>query len=233
MFLDADGTLLPFADDPDAVIVAPGLVDLLDELRSKLGGALALISGRAIANLDYLFGRPDWAAAGQHGLERRGSYGALTVEAVDPVELANLRDAAYVLAASLPGVRVEDKGFSIALHCRERPEHEQALAHLAPAIAGRFKGFELQPGSYVFEFKPRGMDKGKAVAALMSVEPFTDRVPVYLGDDLTDEHAFAAVNALGGSSVRVGTREPTVAGFTLSSPADVHAWLYQVNAMLT
>ncbi|TCV93915.1 trehalose 6-phosphatase [Luteibacter rhizovicinus] len=233
LFLDADGTLLAFADDPEGVTVDSGLVPMLDRLREQLGGALALVSGRPIASLDRLFGRPAWAAAGQHGLERRGANGAIETAIVDPAELAALRDAVFALASSLPGVRVEDKGFSIALHCRERPERQTALAALTPAVAARFPGFEVQPGSYVYEFKPRGMDKGKAVEAMLRSEPFAGRRPIYLGDDFTDEHAFVIVNAHGGSSIRVGTREPTVAGFTLPSPAGVHAWLADVSATLT
>jgi len=233
LFLDADGTLLAFADDPDAVAVADGLLDTLDTLRDRLDGALALVSGRAIAGLDAIFDRPDWAAAGQHGLERRDGAGRLTTVPVDEAELARLRQTVHAVAADMPGVRVEDKSWSVALHCRERPEHEAELARRAPEIAARFPGFELQPGSYVFEFKPRGMDKGVAVAAFLASAPFAGRRPVYLGDDLTDEHAFAVVNAQGGVSIRIGSRAPSQAAFTLSSPADVHHWLDSVKARLT
>jgi trehalose 6-phosphate phosphatase len=233
LFLDADGTLLAFADDPDAVAVADGLLETLDVLREKLGGALALVSGRAIAGLDAIFDRPGWAAAGQHGLERRDGRGGLTTMPVDEAELARLRATVHAVAAALPGVRVEDKSWSVALHCRERPDLEPELARRAPAIALEFPGFELQPGSFVFEFKPRGMDKGLAVAAFLDDAPFAGRRPIYLGDDLTDEHAFAVVNERGGVSVRIGSRTPSQAAFTLSSPADVHAWLDSVRARLT
>lgn len=233
LFLDADGTLLPFADDPEGVVVAPGLLDTLDALRDALGGALALVSGRAIAGLDTIFGRPGWAAAGQHGLERRDTGGAVTTVPVDREELASLREAVHAVATDLPGVRVEDKSWSVALHCREQPAHEAELARRAPGIVARYPNFELQPGSYVFEFKPRGMDKGVAIASFLESAPFKGRTPIYLGDDLTDEHAFAVVNARDGVSVRVGDREPSSADFTLSSPADVHAWLDSVKARLT
>lgn len=233
LFLDADGTLLAFADDPAAVAVADGLLETLDVLREQLGGATALVSGRAIAGLDAIFHRPGWAAAGQHGLERRDARGGLTVMPVDEAELARLRATVHAVAAALPGVRVEDKSWSVALHCRERPDLEPELARRAPALALGFPGFELQPGSFVFEFKPRGMDKGLAVAAFLDDAPFVGRRPVYLGDDLTDEHAFAVVNERGGISIRVGSRTPSQAAFTLSSPADVHAWLDSVKARLT
>jgi trehalose 6-phosphate phosphatase len=233
LFLDADGTLLAFADDPEGVAVAGGLIETLDALHAHLGGALALVSGRAIVGLDRIFGRPRWAAAGQHGMERRDATGRTVTVPVDPAELARLREAVHAVGAELPGVRVEDKSWSVALHCRERPEFEPELARRAPLIAARFPGFELQPGSFVFEFKPRGMDKGIAVASFLDEAPFRGRRPVYLGDDLTDEHAFVVVNERGGASIRVGERTPSHAAFTLSSPADVHTWLDSVNARLT
>lgn len=233
LFLDADGTLLPFADDPEAVVVAHGLLATLDALHDALGGALALVSGRPIEGLDRIFGRPGWAAAGQHGLERRGADGTLTTVPVDGDELARLREAVHTAASALPGVRVEDKSWSVALHWREHPEQGPRVERIAPAIAASFPGFELQPGNHVCEFKPRGMDKGVAVAKFLDEAPFRGRKPVYLGDDLTDEHAFVVVNALGGMSVRIGARTPSHAAFTLSSPADVHAWLDKVNSTLT
>jgi trehalose 6-phosphate phosphatase len=233
LFLDADGTLLAFADDPEGVAVADGLLDTLDVLHTQLGGALALVSGRAISGLDRIFGRPRWAAAGQHGMERRDANGRTTTVPVDQAELARLRETVHAAARAMPGVRVEDKSWSVALHCRERPEYEPELARLAPEIAARFPGFELQPGSFVYEFKPRGMDKGVAIASFLEEAPFRGRTPVYLGDDLTDEHAFVVVNQRGGTSIRVGTRTPSHAAFTLSSPNDVHHWLDSVKARLT
>jgi trehalose 6-phosphate phosphatase len=233
LFLDADGTLLAFADDPEAVALAPGLLATLDALHEALGGALALVSGRPIDGLDRIFGRPGWAAAGQHGLERRRADGTLVILPVDAGELLHLREAVHTAAKALPGLRVEDKSWSVALHWRERPEHGPAVERLAPAIAAAFPSFELQPGNHVCEFKPRGMDKGVAVEAFLGEAPFQGRSPVYLGDDLTDEHAFAVVNARGGMSVRVGARTPSQAAFTLSSPADVHAWLDKVKSTLT
>lgn len=233
LFLDADGTLLAFADDPEGVVVPEGLVATLDTVRAALGGALALVSGRPIDGLDRLFGRPAWAAAGQHGLERRTATGTLITMPVDQNALAALRDTVHAAARGLSGLRVEDKSWSVALHWREHPELGADVARLAPEIAEAFPDFELQPGNHVCEFKPRGMDKGVAVAKFLDEPPFRGRTPIYLGDDLTDEHAFVVVNALGGISVRIGTRTPSHAAFTLSSPRDVHAWLDKVKSTLT
>jgi trehalose 6-phosphate phosphatase len=233
LFLDADGTLLAFADDPEGVVVPDGLLETLDALHDALGGAMALVSGRPIEGLDRIFGRPSWAAAGQHGLERRRADGSLVTVPVDKDDLAALRDAVHAAGRDLPGLRVEDKSWSVALHWRERPELGAAVATLAPALAARFPGFELQPGNHVCEFKPRGMDKGVAVEAFLAEAPFQGRTPAYLGDDLTDEHAFVVVNARGGMSVLVGARSPSHGAFTLSSPADVHAWLDKVKIALT
>ncbi|UPG89342.1 trehalose-phosphatase [Luteibacter aegosomaticola] len=233
LFLDADGTLLAFADDPEGVVVPEGLIATLDTLRAALGGALALVSGRPIEGLDRLFGRPAWAAAGQHGLERRTATGTVITSPVDHDELARLREAVHAAARDVPGLRVEDKSWSVALHWREHPELGPEVARVAPEIAEAYPGFELQPGNHVCEFKPRGMDKGVAIAKFLDEPPFRGRKPVYLGDDLTDEHAFVVVNALGGMSVRIGTRTPSHAAFTLSSPRDVHAWLDKVKTTLT
>ncbi|URX64504.1 trehalose-phosphatase [Luteibacter anthropi] len=232
LFLDADGTLLAFADDPDKVAPATGLMATLDALHDTLGGALALVSGRAIDGLDRIFDRPHWAAAGQHGLERRDGSGHTRTMPVDRDELAKLRAAAHAVARELPGVRVEDKSWSVALHCREHPGYEDELRRRAPVLVAAFPGFELQPGSHVYEFKPRGMDKGVAVAAFLDEPPFRGRTPIYLGDDLTDEHAFAVVLARAGHAIRVGDRTPSCATFTLSSPADVQDWLDDVNKRL-
>jgi trehalose 6-phosphate phosphatase len=233
LFLDADGTLLAFADDPEAVAPPEGLVATLDAIRAALGGALALVSGRPIEGLDRIFARPAWAAAGQHGLERRTASGTLITVPVDLDALARLREAVHDAARALPGLRVEDKSWSVALHWREHPGLGPDVERIAPGIAEAFPDVELQPGNHVCEFKPRGMDKGVAVAKFLDEPPFRGRTPVYLGDDLTDEHAFAVVNGLGGTSVRIGTRTPTHAAFTLSSPRDVHAWLDKVKTTLT
>ncbi|MCX7514061.1 trehalose-phosphatase [Frateuria sp. STR12] len=229
LFLDVDGCLLEFVDDPDAVFVPPGLKALLQTLHDRLDGALALVSGRGVDSLDRLFGAPAWALAGLHGYELRHADGLVRRITVDPADQARMRAAVQALAARLDGVQLEDKQHAMALHCRRAPDRLPALREAAEAVAAGLHGYELQPGNLVMEFKPAGMDKGRVVEELMQRPPFTGRTPVYLGDDLTDEHAFAAVNRAGGLSVRVGWREPTAARFTLPSPAAVQAWLDRVR----
>ncbi|HET6804903.1 MAG TPA: trehalose-phosphatase, partial [Frateuria sp.] len=166
------------------------------------------------------------------GYELRRDDGSHREISVDPAHQARMRTAVQDLAARLDGVQLEDKRHAMALHCRRAPDRLPALREAAEAVAAGLHGYELQPGNLVMEFKPTGMDKGRAVEELMQAPPFAGRSPVYLGDDLTDEHAFEAVNRAGGMSVRVGEREPSAARFTLPSPASVQAWLAQVRAAL-
>lgn len=228
LLLDVDGTLLDFADDPLAVEVGAVLLDLLHRLHAALGGALALVSGRGLDDLDRLFSHPRWAAIGLHGLQLRHADGSFRRLEIEPSRQQRMRDAAQALAKRFDDVMVEDKQWAVALHCLRRPEQWAALHEAAIALLPELPGYELQPGRRVIEFKPAGMDKGRAVLELLARAPFVGCTPVYLGDDLTDEHAFAAVNRLHGISVRVGSREPTQAHFSLAGPARTVAWLQQV-----
>lgn len=228
LFLDVDGCLLEFADDPQAVAVEPALRALLHDLHGALDGALALVSGRGVSDLDRLFGAPRWAMAGLHGFELRFDDGRHREIPADPVHEARMRREVATLAARFDGVQLEDKQAAIALHCRRAPWQLPALQRAAEALVAGLPGYELQPGHLVVEFKPAGMDKGRAVTELLQEPPFAGRAPVYLGDDLTDEHGFATANLEGGISVRVGHREPTLAQFTLPGPAAVQAWLSRV-----
>jgi trehalose 6-phosphate phosphatase len=232
LFLDVDGCLLEFAADPAAVAPAPGLRALLQSLHDRLDGAFALVSGRGVDDLARIFGDPRWTLAGLHGHELRFDDGRRRLPDVDPAARAHMRAAVQDLAARLEGVQLEDKHHALALHCRRAPHRWPALRAAAEALAPGLPGYELQPGDLVMEFKPIGMDKGRVVVELMRQPPYAGRRPVYLGDDLTDEYAFAAVNQADGVSVRVGTREPSQARFTLPSPAAVQAWLGRVREAL-
>lgn len=233
IFLDVDGTLLDFADDPLAVQPGAALLALLHALRRALDGALALVSGRELAQLDRLFAASHWAAAGLHGLQLRHADGSRRNFTVVPAQQAHMHDVARALAARFDGVQVEDKHAAVALHCRCAPAQLPALHEAAIALMTELPGYELQPGNLVLEFKPSGMDKGRAVLELLQRAPFAGRRPVYLGDDLTDEHAFASVNARHGLSVRIGAREPSLAAFALAGPVAAEAWLTRVLDALT
>lgn len=233
LLLDVDGTLLDFADDPQAVQPEASLVQLLHALQRQLDGALALVSGRSIDELDRLFERPRWAAAGLHGLQLRhadGSFRRLTMRAG---QQQHMREQVLALAARFEQVQWEDKGMAVALHYRCAPAVWPLLHEAAQKLVLQLPGYELQPGDHVLEFKPCGMDKGRAVRELLARAPFNGRLPVYLGDDLTDEHAFARVNRQHGLSIRVGSREPSLARFTLPDPAAAIAWLSAVRDALT
>ena len=232
LLLDVDGTLLDFKDDPAAVVAPPSLVGLLHGLRAALNGALALVSGRGLDDLDRIFGRAGWSAAGLHGLEVRHADGSICRGEASAASLKQLRQMADQLAAQFADVRIEDKHRAIALHCRQDPDQLAALNAAATAMMPGLPNYELQPGRQVLEIKPAGVNKGEAVSQLLSRAPFLDRTPVYLGDDLTDEHAFTRVNLEQGISVRVGSREPSDARFTLHDPAAVTRWLGRVlNAL--
>jgi trehalose 6-phosphate phosphatase len=226
LFLDVDGTLLDIAARPDAVVVEPMLRETLHALHARLGGALATVSGRPLHEVDALLGLTHAAAAGLHGAELRAPDGAELVEPLHDPQLDVVRTRAAEVAAAIPGLLVEDKGAAIALHYRLVPEaeHETRAAAIGLlAIAG--PEYELIDGKAVVELKPRHAHKGTALAALMHIAPFAGRTPWMVGDDLTDEDAFAESNRRGGVSIIVGARRPTLARYALSGPAEARAWM--------
>ena len=225
LFVDVDGTLLDLAVRPDAVVVDASLPTTLKRLRERLGGALAPISGRRLRDVDALIGLGG-AAAGLHGAELRGPRDATLAAPIANEGLEAARKRAVEAAAAIPGVLVEDKGGAIALHYRAAPDTELDVRRAAIAMldaAG--DGYALLHGKCVIELKPADADKGAALAALMTIAPFRGRTPWMIGDDATDEDAFAEVNAERGVSVVVGPRRPTVARYALASPAAARAWL--------
>jgi trehalose 6-phosphate phosphatase len=224
-FLDVDGTLLGIAATPDAVAVEPGLVAQLAALEKATGGAVALISGRSIAALDALFEPLTLPAAGQHGAERRDAAGRFHRHILGARGIEEARAAAHGFARNHPGVLVEEKGLSVAVHYRRAPGAEPALRALLEGIAAGSGGeLALQPGKMVFEVKPAGRDKGTAITEFMDEPPFRGRVPVFIGDDVTDEYGFAVVNERGGLSVKVG-EGPSCARARLPGVEAVRDWL--------
>lgn len=224
-FLDVDGTLIEIAATPAAAQVDDALLGLVARLHGACGGALALVSGRTLGDLERRLGSVRIPLAGQHGLERRDASGRRHTHRTS---LATHRRALHflsALAAQHAGLLLEDKGMSLALHYRQAP---QLAAWLHRAVRGWLAadgdGLQLQAGRRVLELKPTVADKGAAIGAFMSDPPFCSRRPVFIGDDLTDEHGFARVNDLGGISIKVG-RGASGAAFRLADVAAVRRWL--------
>ncbi len=225
LFLDFDGTLVEIVERPEAVAVDPALPGLLAGLRDALGGALALVSGRSVATLDAFLDPYRGDAAGLHGVERRVGG---TLFGCDPDAHPALRAGVAHLrfaTAEWPGVIIEDKGCSVALHWRLAPNHAAGAHALMLRLADELgPDYRIQGGKAVAEILPAASGKGPVIARFMEEAPYRGRRPVFIGDDLTDENGFAVVNAMGGLSVRVGAGE-TVAGVRLADPAAVRAAL--------
>lgn len=229
LFFDVDGTLIDLAETPDGVMVAEGLAAALARLEAKVGGAMALVTGRSVAVIEGLF--PDFpvAMAGLHGAEWRQG-GQVTRPDTTPAFLAG-RDRLRRELASLPGTIFEDKGAAFAAHFRIGPEHEPAVSRLMAEIAAEVgPGWQIQPGKAVIELRPAGRSKGDALAAFMARPPFAGRHPLAFGDDLTDEAMFRAAAALGGTACLIGEARESAARLRLASPAALRAWIESVSA---
>lgn len=223
LFLDFDGTLVDLAATPDAIRVSAGLVPMLERLRRRLEGRIAIVSGRSIADLERHVPLHDIAFSGSHGLELKLADGTRLPLSV-PIGLDDTRAAVEGFAARDAGLIVEDKPAGIALHYRLAPQHEPAAIAFMSSLAHK-RGFSLQRGKMVVELRPDGANKGDALRAFMTEPDFADAVPVFVGDDLTDEHAFEAAAALGGAGVLVGPARATAARYRLDSVAAVARWL--------
>lgn len=228
LLLDFDGTLVGFSDDPAGVSIEPEALGHLLALAGTLSGALAIVSGRRIADLDRFLSPLAFAAAGVHGLELRRAPGGAVEHAVDPASLARVRTRLQTAAKAHPGLRLEDKGSALVLHFREHPELEDvARETMADATRGE-SGLKVMPGNRIVEVHPAGMDKGLAVEALLGEPAFAGRLPLYVGDDTTDEYAMAAVQKRGGLGVKVGPGA-SLAEARLADVAAVHAWLAEAR----
>ncbi len=226
LFLDVDGTLIEIADAPDAVSVDPAMIDVLARLDRRFDGALALVSGRELATLDRFFRPLRLTAAGLHGLERRTPGGEIQRSDGAADRLEQVRAALIAFAATDARLLVEDKGMTAALHYRRAPDRADEVLGLADRLAAEIDGaLILQRGKMVIEFRPRGPHKGDIVDRFMAETPFAGRVPVFIGDDVTDEDGFAAVNRRHGHSIRVGPEEATEARWRIDSVAELCRWL--------
>jgi trehalose 6-phosphate phosphatase len=229
VFLDVDGTLLDIAPTPDAVVVADGLAEDLAALSERLGGALALVSGRGLAFLRDLFPTLSSPLAGLHGAELDLGAGTFVALQRWPA-MEQARQDLAAAAAAWPGVVIEDKGNAFAGHFRLAPRFAGEVAQMMTVLAERLgESVVLQKGKDVIEIRPAGHDKGTALDRIMALATFAGRRPLAIGDDLTDEAMFSAANRRDGISVKVGLVGDSVSRHRIGSAADVRAWLREVT----
>lgn len=217
LLLDLDGTLIEFAPTPDAVIIPPDLPTSLRRLRQRLDNAVAIVTGRPIAQVDALLGDAPYAVAGEHGTAIRHHPRAAIVPVALPSLPTDWAGRAQAAVTAYPGALYEPKAHGFVLHFRRAPMAGPALEAAATAILSAHPDFMLMAANMAWEVKPRAADKGEAVRALMAQAPFAGRVPVYIGDDVTDEDGMRAAQALGGLGLRMQE--------AFGSPAAVRAWL--------
>jgi trehalose 6-phosphate phosphatase len=224
LFLDFDGTLAEIAPVPDAARLAPGMLAALQAAASHVNGRIALLSGRTVDGLVQLVPLPGLAFAGVHGLQRRFPDGRIEAPPPHP-GLAQARTALQDLVAREPGLLLEDKALSLGLHYRDAPALRDQATEAVTALASDH-GLAIQTGKMVLELRTPGADKGDALIAFMAEPPFAGHLPVFVGDDDTDEAAFRAAASLGGHGIRVGTPAPgSAAAFLLPDVASVARWL--------
>ncbi len=227
LFLDFDGTLVDIAPRPDAVRVSAELRDLLTRLGELLGGRVAILTGRPSGEIARLIEPIELAIGGHHGLETR-NVGAAEASVTRPDMLDELVEELRRLERDHPGVLLEEKPLGVALHYREAPQAEEACRAAMERAAAR-SGLEIQPGKMVLELKPKGANKGDALRSMMNEAPFAGSVPIFAGDDLTDEPAFIAAQEIGGAGILIGDRSPTAAHYALRSVEDALTWLHEAS----
>ncbi|HLN47999.1 MAG TPA: trehalose-phosphatase [Steroidobacteraceae bacterium] len=230
LFLDVDGTLIELTDSPLETFADQELKTLLGTVVDRLGGAVALVSGRSIEYLDALFDPLRLPAAGLHGVERRKASGGMQGSSFVDTRLDRARAAVQALVSAHQGTSVEDKGRTIAVHFRMAPHHEASIRESLAAIAAPLDTYyHVQEGNMVLEIMPRGFNKGAAVKAFMRERPFSGRRPIFVGDDLTDQGAFRVAEDQGGHSIAVGDR---VQGqYRIDDSAAVRSWLRGIAAL--
>jgi trehalose 6-phosphate phosphatase len=227
ILLDVDGTLLDFAPTPLDVVIPPDLTEALGSLRERTGGALAFVSGRTLAELDLFFSPLKLTAIAGHGAELRFADGSVrrATTFLDPqlkAEIASIAD-------ERPGVVVEDKGYSIAVHYRLAPHLGHEVRDEVSAICARFCSAKLEilPGKSVVEVKQPSFNKGTAVRELMQHAPFKGRKPIFIGDDVTDEAAFEVMPEFDGTGFSVGREMEGIAGM-FQTPGEVRRWIAEI-----
>ena len=226
VLLDIDGTLLDLAPTPREVWVPPGLAKTLSQLHEMTSGALALVSGRSLNDIDLIFAPEQFPAVGGHGAEMRISADSEAVAVHAPPMDKELKRRLAAIAKLSPGILLEDKGYSLALHYRLAPHAEKAIYEAVSLIRADLPDapIEVLPGKCVCEIKHSGFTKATGVRELMAHEPFRGRRPIFVGDDVTDESVFAIMPDFDGLAFSVGRRAQRVAGH-FDEPRDVRAWL--------
>jgi len=230
ILLDVDGTLLNFAPTPRQVFVSPQLRDTLVRLRARTGEAVAFVSGRPLSELDLLFAPLQLPAVGGHGAEIRfRSDAAPEAPRSPPLDPVIKRRFASVAELG-PGIVLEDKGYSLALHYRLAPEKEALVRATAAEICAELPAasIELLPGKLVLEIRQVGFNKMTGVRELMASPPFRGRRPIFIGDDITDRDVFAGLPEFDGISMSVGNRLPDVT-YSFERPCDVRHWLDRIS----
>lgn len=226
VLLDIDGTLLDLMPTPREVWVPPGLIKTLNRLYKRTGGALALVSGRSLNDIDLIFAPDQFPAVGGHGAEMRLEADADAVAAHAPPLDKELKRRLAAIARLSPGILLEDKGYSLALHYRLAPHAEKAIYEAVSLIRADLPDapIEVLPGKCVCEIKHSGFTKASGVRELMTHPPFKGRRPFFIGDDVTDETVFAIMPDLDGIAFSVGRRARGVAGH-FDAPSDVREFL--------
>src|SRR3954447_5193751 len=226
ILLDIDGTLLDLMPTPREVWVPPGLAKTLNRLLARTNGALALVSGHSLNDIDLIFAPEQFPAVGGHGAEMRISWDSEAVATHAPPMDKELKRRLATIAKLSPGILLEDKGYSLALHYRLAPHAEKAIYEAVSLIRADLPNapIEVMPGKCVCEIKHSGFNKATGVLELMTHEPFKGRRPIFIGDDVTDESVFAIMPDLGGLAFSVGRRAKGVANH-FDEPRDVREWL--------
>lgn len=227
-FIDFDGTLVPIAERPSEVSVARSVLSLLQDLSARSAGAVAVITGRTLESADSFLAPLKLPIAAEHGFVRRDALGGMHLVSQGKEEVAVAVARLQPLVHANPGLLLERKTSSAALHYRQRPELAVLCKRAAEESLADLSNLALLPGKMVLEIRPKGTTKGTAVAAFLKEPPFAGRLPVCAGDDLTDEDAFAVVNARDGISIKIGEGE-TVAKYRTGRESFI-AWLEQIAA---
>jgi trehalose 6-phosphate phosphatase len=223
LFLDFDGTLVDFAPGPDAIALRPGTLEMLRGLRQRLHGAMALVSGRRIGNIDSYLPPEQFPASGVHGQEFRHAPGEINI--IPPLnELDVARQRLATMMGPADPLLLEDKGGALVLHYRTHLDQKNRAGALADYAAHGLTGLHVVHGRKIYEILEHGVTKARAVKLFMEREPFAGRMPVFVGDDKTDEDGIRAAAEAGGFGIKVGPG-PTAAAYRLADVSAVHQWL--------